>query len=153
MQEVKSWSLLKCRRHARRGFSMLEILVVLVIIGILISYVGPRVLGRASQARQQKAFADFRTIETALKIYRLDNYRYPNTAEGLEALVRRPDSGGARNWKDGGYIDRLPKDPWGQAYSYQQPGQHGEIDIATLGADGLIGGDGENKDLGNWEAP
>ena len=141
-----------CKAHSRRGFSLLEILVVLVIIGILISYVGPKVLGRASQARQQKAFADFRTIETALKIYRLDNYRYPNSAQGLEALVRRPDSGG-NNWKEGGYLDRLPKDPWGHPYNYQHPGQHGELDIFTLGADGIVGGDGENRDLGNWEAP
>ena len=138
--------------RAQRGFSLLEILVVLVIIGILISYVGPKVLGRASQARQQKVFADFRTIETALKIYRLDNYSYPNNAQGLEALVRQPDSG-AGNWKTDGYIDRLPKDPWGNPYNYQQPGQHGAIDLSTLGADALVGGSGENQDLGNWEAP
>ena len=152
MRDMNSWYLLRRGRHLRRGFSMLEILVVLVIIGILISYVGPQVLGRASQARQQKVFADFRTIETALKIYRLDNYRYPNTAEGLEALVRQPGSG-AGNWKEGGYLDRLPKDPWGQHYLYQQPGQHATIDLSSLGADGVIGGDGENKDLNNWEAP
>jgi len=139
-------------RHTQSGFSLLEVLVVMVIIGILMSYVGPKVFGRVSQARAQKVFADFRTIETALKIYRLDNYTYPSTQQGLQALVSRPSGGGGRNWKAGGYLDRLPKDPWGQAYQYRKPGQHGPFDIHTLGADGVAGGDGENADIGNWQS-
>ncbi len=138
-------------RPSQSGFSLLEVLVVMVIIGILMSYVGPKVFGRVSQARTQKVFADFRTIETALKIYRLDNYSYPSTEQGLQSLVSRPSGGGGRNWKAGGYLDRLPKDPWGRNYSYRKPGQKGPFDIQTLGADGAAGGEGEDSDLGNWQ--
>ncbi len=139
--------------HARKkkGFSLLEVLVVMVILGILMSYVGPKVFGRVAQARTQKVHADFRTIETALKIYRLDNYSYPNAQEGLGALVNRPSN--ARNWKQDGYLDRLPKDPWGRDYLYRRPGQHGPFDILSLGADGNLGGEGEDADIGNWQSP
>ena len=112
------------------------------------SYVGPKVFGRVGQARAQKVFADFRTIETALKIYRLDNYRYPGN---LQDLVRRPDNG-AQNWKSGGYLDRLPVDPWGNKYHYRYPGQNGSFDIYTWGADNRIGGDQEEADIGNWQS-
>ena len=139
-------------RSLRNGFSLLEVLVVMVIIGILMSYVGPKVFGRVSQARAQKVFADFRTIETALKIYRLDNYTYPSSEQGLGSLVARPAGATGRNWKAGGYLDRLPKDPWGKAYSYRKPGQHGPFDLQTLGADGVSGGNGEDADIGNWQA-
>jgi general secretion pathway protein G len=133
------------------GFSLVEILVVLVIMGLLISVVAPTVLNRADEARVQKAQADFKAIETALKIYRLDNYVYPTTEQGLEALVTPstldPEP---RNFKAGGYLAEVPVDPWGRPYLYLSPGERGEVDIYTLGADGLSGGEGQNADIGNW---
>lgn len=134
------------------GFSLVEILVVLVIMGLLISIVAPTVLNRADDARIQKAQADFKAIETALKIYRLDNYVYPTTEQGLEALINASSIDPApRNFKDGGYLAELPLDPWGRPYLYLSPGENGEIDIYTLGADGLSGGEDQNADIGNWK--
>jgi general secretion pathway protein G len=134
-----------------RGFSLVEILVVLVIMGLLISVVAPTVLNRADEARVQKVHADFKSIETELKIYRLDNYVYPTTEQGLEALVTAstldPEP---RNFKAGGYLQEVPLDPWGRPYLYLNPGEHGEVDIYSLGADGLSGGEGQNADIGNW---
>ena len=134
------------------GFSLVEILVVLVIMGLLISVVAPNVLNRADEARVQKVQADFKAIETALKIYRLDNYVYPTTEQGLQALVEKstldPEP---RNFKDGGYLQELPLDPWGRAYLYLSPGERSEIDIYSLGADGLSGGEDQNADIGNWK--
>lgn len=137
--------------HRSDGFSLVEILVVLVIMGLLISVVAPTVLNRADDARVQKVKADFKAIETALKIYRLDNYTYPTTEQGLAALVE-PSSLAPepRNFKAGGYLEEVPKDPWGRPYLYLSPGENGEVDIYTLGADGLSGGDGQNADIGNW---
>jgi general secretion pathway protein G len=137
--------------QAQRGFSLVEILVVLVIMGLLISVVAPTVLNRADDARIQKAYADFKSIETALKIYRLDNYVYPTTEQGLEALVE-PSSldPEPRNFKSGGYLQEVPFDPWGRPYLYLSPGENGEIDIYSLGADGVSGGEGQNGDIGNW---
>ena len=135
------------------GFSLVEILVVLVIMGLLISVVAPTVLNRADEARVQKAQADFNAIETALKIYRLDNYVYPTTEQGLEALVEAstldPEP---RNFQEGGYLEQLPFDPWGRPYLYLSPGENGAVDIYTLGADGLSGGEGQNADIGNWKS-
>lgn len=134
------------------GFSLVEILVVLVIMGLLISIVAPTVLNQADEARVQKAYADFKSIETALKIYRLDNYEYPSTEQGLEALVERSSiDPEPRNFKKGGYLSELPVDPWGRPYLYLSPGENGEIDIYTLGVDGLSGGEGQNADIGNWK--
>ena len=139
------------KKHAR-GFSLVEILVVLVIMGLLISIVAPTVLNRADEARIQKAQADFKAIETALKIYRLDNYVYPTTEQGLEALVEASSLDPVpRNFKQGGYLPEVPIDPWGRPYLYLNPGEHGEIDIYTLGADGLSGGEDQNADIGNWK--
>ena len=133
------------------GFSLIEILVVLVIMGLLISIVAPTVLNSADDARIQKVQADFKSIETALKIYRLDNYVYPTTEQGLEALVTpstlEPEP---RNFKRGGYLSELPMDPWGRPYLYLSPGENRETDIYSLGADGLQGGEGQNADIGNW---
>lgn len=141
---------MKARTNA--GFSLVEILVVLVIMGLLISVVAPTVLNRADEARVQKAQADFKAIETALKIYRLDNYVYPTTEQGLEALVEPstldPEP---RNFKQGGYLEEVPVDPWGRPYLYLSPGEHGEIDIYSLGADGLSGGEDQAADIGNWK--
>ena len=134
------------------GFSLVEILVVLVIMGLLISVVAPTVLNRADDARIQKVYADFKAIETALKIYRLDNYVYPNTEQSLDALVEAstldPEP---RNFKSGGYLSEMPRDPWGRPYLYLSPGENGEIDIYSLGADGVSGGEGQNADIGNWK--
>ena len=142
---------MKARTNA--GFSLVEILVVLVIMGLLISVVAPTVLNRADEARVQKAQADFKAIETALKIYRLDNYVYPTTEQGLEALVEASTmSPEPRNFKQGGYLSELPIDPWGRPYLYLSPGEHGEIDIYSLGADGLSGGEDQSADIGNWKA-
>ena len=134
------------------GFSLVEILVVLVIMGLLISVVAPTVLNRADEARVQKVHADFKSIETALKIYRLDNYVYPTTEQGLQALVEPstldPEP---RTFKQGGYLSELPIDPWGRPYLYLSPGERGEVDLYSLGADGLSGGEGQNADIGNWK--
>lgn len=134
------------------GFSLVEILVVLVIMGLLISVVAPTVLNRADEARVQKVHADFKAIETALKIYRLDNYSYPTTEQGLQALVEPSNlDPQPRNFKTGGYLAEVPMDPWGRPYLYLSPGEHGEVDIYSLGADGLSGGEGQNADIGNWK--
>lgn len=136
----------------KNGFSLIEILVVLVIMGLLISIVAPTVLNSADDARIQKVQADFKSIETALKIYRLDNYVYPTTEQGLEALIAPstldPEP---RNFKQGGYLSELPIDPWGRPYLYLSPGEYGEVDLYSLGADGLSGGEGQNGDIGNWK--
>jgi general secretion pathway protein G len=136
---------------AQRGFSLVEILVVLVIMGLLISIVAPTVLNTADDARVQKVYADFKAIETALKIYRLDNYVYPTTEQGLEALVEASSlDPQPRNFKAGGYLQEVPLDPWGRPYIYLSPGEHGEVDIYSLGLDGVSGGEGQNADIGNW---
>lgn len=138
-------------RAQQRGFSLVEILVVLVIMGLLISIVAPTVLNQADDARIKKAEADFKAIETALKIYRLDNFVYPTTEQGLEALVSAsPLDPQPRNFKEGGYLSEVPLDPWGRPYLYLSPGDNGEVDIYSFGADGLPGGEGQNADVGNW---
>lgn len=140
------------KAYRNGGFSLVEILVVLVIMGLLIAVVAPNVLNRADEARVQKAEADFKNIETALKIYRLDNYTYPTTEQGLEALVEPSSLDPVpRNFKKGGYLSELPIDPWGRPYLYLSPGENGEVDIYTLGADGLSGGEEQNADIGNWK--
>jgi general secretion pathway protein G len=134
------------------GFSLVEILVVLVILGLLVSVVAPTVLNRADEARVQKVYADFANIETALKLYRLDNFVYPTTEQGLEALVEASGLDPIpRNFKKGGYLERTPVDPWGRPYLYLSPGENGEFDLYSLGADGLSGGEDQNADLGNWD--
>lgn len=143
---------MKTLMSRQSGFSLLEIMVVLVIIGLLASLVAPRVLNRVDDARVQKVYADMRGIETALRLYQLDNFRLPTTDQGIEALVTKPNTDPVPlHWKDGGYLEALPKDPWGRPYLYMQPGEHGEFDLYTLGADGTPGGEGQNADLGNWQ--
>ena len=134
-----------------RGFSLIEILVVVVIIGILAAIVVPRVMDEPDRARVTKAQQDIQALVTALNMYRLDNYVYPSTEQGLEALVRRPaGQPEAPNWRQGGYLDRVPRDPWGRDYQYLHPGVHGEFDVWTFGANGMPGGDGVNAEIGNW---
>ncbi|MFT5692892.1 MAG: general secretion pathway protein G [Oceanicoccus sp.] len=146
----------KMMRKKQTGFSLIEIMVVLVIIGLLVSVVAPNVLDRADDARIQKVEADFKAIETTLKIYRLDNYSYPTSDQGLEALVERPTVDPIpANWKKNGYLSSLPVDPWGRPYNYLSPAEYGsgEFDIFTLGADGVTGGEDQNTDRGNWTKP
>ena len=133
------------------GFSLLELMVVVVILSVLALVVVPRVIDRPDQARAARAKADIAAIASAVKLYRLDNYRYPTTEQGLEALVE-PSSldPEPRNFKAGGYLEELPLDPWGRPYLYLSPGENGEFDLYSLGADGLSGGEGQNEDIGNW---
>ena len=131
------------RARTQRGFTLIEIMVVVVIIGMLATLILPKVLGRQDQAFQAKAKADIRALSSAVKLYKLDNYKYPSSSEGLAALTAGGNEGK-------GYIDTLPRDPWGNAYQYQSPGQHLEFDIWTTGADGRSGGTEVNRDIGNW---
>lgn len=134
-----------------RGFTLIEILVVVVILGILAAIVVPRVMERPGEARVTRAKQDIQGVVTALSLYKLDNFVYPAGEQGLDALVAKPaGQPEAPNWK-GPYLDRVPKDPWNRPYQYQHPGQHGEIDVYSFGADGKPGGDGEAADVGNWD--
>ena len=134
--------------ETQRGFTLIEVMVVVVILGILAAFIVPKLMDRPDAARIAKAKSDIGAIESALNLYRLDNHRYPATDDGLEALVNKPAN--APTWKEGGYLERLPMDPWGKPYQYLSPGIHGTVDIFSLGADGAEGGDGANTDLGNW---
>ncbi len=133
-------------KHTQQGFTLIEVMVVVVILGILAAIVVPRIMDRPDEARKVKAQQDIRAMEAALNLYRLDNYNYPSTDQGLEALSQKPVPDPPR-WKEGGYIDRLPMDPWQHPYQYLSPGSHGNIDIYSMGPDGQSGTD---DDIGNW---
>lgn len=133
----------------QQGFTLLEVMVVVVILGILASFVVPNLLGNKERADQQKVVTDIVALENAVDMYKLDTSQYPSTDDGLEALVVAP-SNKPRNYRPDGYIKRLPKDPWGNDYMLLSPGDHGVIDIFSYGADGQEGGDGINSDIGNW---
>jgi general secretion pathway protein G len=140
------------RRSAENGFTLVELMVVIVIIGLLTTLVALTVLPNLGKAADQKAKADIATLDQAMELYRLNNLTYPSTADGLQALVKPPASlTDPARYQAGGYIKKLPNDPWGRPYLYASPGQHGTFDISTLGADGAPGGTGENADIGNWQ--
>jgi general secretion pathway protein G len=133
------------------GFTLIELMVVVVILALLATFVVPQIMDRPEQARVVKAQQDIRSLESALKMYKLDNFAYPSTDQGLEALVKKPDGNPKpRNYNPKGYLESLPQDPWGNDYLYLNPGEHGEIDIYSLGADGAAGGTGYDADIGNW---
>jgi general secretion pathway protein G len=136
------------------GFTLIELMVVIVILGILAGLIVPRIMGRPEEARRTKARIQMESMETALKLYKLDNGVYPSTEQGLEALVEPPTVGEIpRAWRQGGYLEKrkLPKDPWGNPYVYLSPGLHDDFDLISYGADGNPGGDGKDRDIQNWE--
>ncbi|OPX55036.1 type II secretion system major pseudopilin GspG [Oceanospirillum multiglobuliferum] len=138
------------KKQRQQGFTLIEIMVVVVILGILGALVAPSILGRPDEARVTVAKNDIRQISNALDMYKLDNFGYPNQQQGLKALVEKPDT--AKNWNPDGYLDQMPLDPWGNAYIYVRPGQKSRhFDLYSLGADGAEGGEGVDADIGNWD--
>ena len=137
-------------QRLRRGCTLIELMVVLVIIGVLAALIVPNVLDRTDDARATAARADINNLMQALKLYKLDNQRYPSAEQGLEALIKKPGAGAVPpNWRP--YLDKLPADPWSRPYQYIFPGVKGEVDVFSLGADGQAGGDGKNADIGSWQ--
>jgi general secretion pathway protein G len=146
---LNSW-----KKQRLRGFTLIELMVVIVILGILALYVAPKIMDRPDEAKQVKAKMDIASLETALKLYKLDNGFYPSTEQGLSALVQVPQSGQIpKKWKQGGYLEKeqVPKDPWGNPFLYLSPGNHGDFDLLSYGADGIAGGEGTDRDINNWE--
>ncbi|CAB3790058.1 type II secretion system major pseudopilin GspG [Paraburkholderia fynbosensis] len=140
------------RSRRQRGFTLIEIMVVIAILGILAALIVPKIMSRPDEARRVAAKQDIGTMMQALKLYRLDNGRYPTQEQGLRALIEKPSADPVpSNWKDGGYLERLPNDPWGNAYQYLNPGVHAEIDVFSYGADGKAGGEGNDSDVGSWQ--
>lgn len=138
------------RHQLQRGFTLIELMVVLVIIGVLAALIVPNVLDRAEDARVMAARSDVSNLMQAIKLYKLDNQRTPTAEQGLQALLTKPTSGLIpSNWKP--YVEKLPNDPWGRPYQYLNPGIKGEIDVMSLGADGQVGGEGKNADIGSWQ--
>lgn len=139
-------------KRLQAAFTLIEIMVVVVILGILATIIVPKIVSRPDQAKVVKAKQDILALESALELYKLDNGFYPSTDQGLQALVVKPESDPVpQQWKDGGYLKRLRQDPWGRPYYYLNPGEHGEIDIFSYGADGQPGGEGYNAEIGNWD--
>ncbi len=139
------------RTKNQKGFTLIEILVVVFIIGLLATIILPKIMGRQEEAQRTKAMADIKNIQTALDLFKLDNGFYPSTEQGLEALVKRPETGRIpERWKEGGYLNKTPKDPWGKPYVYLSPGSHGDYDLISYGADGEAGGEGKNADIESW---
>jgi len=143
---------MKRRQKKMQGFTLIEIMVVLVIIGLLVGLVGPSLFNVLSDANRKKVFADFKNIDTSLSMYRLHNFNYPTSEQGLQALVEKTTIDPVpRKFQEDGYMPRIPPDPWGRDYVYLSPGEHGKYDLYTLGRDGVPGGEGEDADIGNWQ--
>ncbi len=144
-----------CPNRVREaGFTLIELLVVLVIIGILAGYIGPKIMGHPEEAKRTKATLEIQAMDTALKMYKLDNGMYPTTEQGLQSLVEPPAVGKLPpKWRDGGYLEKgkVPLDPWGNNYVYLSPGLNGDFDLTSYGADGEAGGEGNDKDINNWD--
>ncbi len=141
-------------KFGSRGFTLIELMVVIVILGILAGLIVPRIMGRPEEAKQLKAKIQIESLETTLKLYKLDNGSYPDTQQGLQALIEKPETGTIpKKWRQGGYLEkgRLPKDPWGNQFIYLSPGAHADYDIISYGADGVTGGEGKNTDINSWE--
>jgi general secretion pathway protein G len=141
-------------KYDNRGFTLIELMVVIIILGILAMYVAPKIMSRPGEARQVKARLDIQNLENALKLYKLDNGIYPTTEQGLQALVEQPETGAVpKKWKSGGYLEKgkVPKDPWGNDFVYLSPGLKSDFDIISYGLDGVPGGEEENKDVNNWD--
>lgn len=141
-------------KRGSSGFTLIELMVVIVILGILAGLIIPRIMGRPEEARQMKAQVQIESIETALRLYKLDNGSYPSTEQGLQALVEAPTVGELpRAWREGGYLEKgkVPNDPWGNEYVYLSPGVHGEYDLSSYGAEGQPGGEGKDKDINSWD--
>ncbi len=139
---------------SRRGFTLIEIMVVIVILALLAALIGPKIIGRSDDAKLTDAKLQIRNFETALKLYKLDNGVYPSTEQGLMSLLEKPTSGMVpRNWRTGGYMEGrvLPKDPWGTDYIYISPGEHGDYDLCSFGVDGVKGGEGAGADICSWD--
>lgn len=138
------------KRHKQSGFTLIELMVVVVILAILAGFVVPKLMDRPDEARIVKAKQDIQAISSALQLYKLDNYQFPSTDQGLDALVQKPSGDPEpKNWKP--LLDQLPNDPWGNAYLYLSPGENGDFDLFTYGADGVDGGEGVNATIGNWQ--
>lgn len=144
----------KLTTNNNRGFTMIELMVVIVILGILAGLIVPRIMDRPTQAKQLKAKMTIESLSAALKLYKLDNGSYPTTEQGLQALVQAPETGGQmKNWRKGGYLEKgkVPKDPWDNEFIYISPGAHGDFDLISYGADGASGGEDKNWDINSWE--
>ena len=138
--------------NSEKGFTLIEIMVVIIILGILASFVALNLTGQTEEARRTQARVQMETFKTALKLYKLDNGSYPSTEQGLQALVKPPEVGKLpRKWREGGYIDKIPKDPWGNEYVYLSPGMYGDFDIMSYGDDNEPGGEGKDADVNSWE--
>ena len=142
------------KQNGIRGFTLIELMVVIVILGILAGLIVPRIMGRPEEAKQLKAKLTIESLETSLRLYKLDTGSYPTTEQGLQALIERPDTGNVpKGYRDSGYLEkgRVPRDPWENEFVYLSPGVNGEYDIVSYGADGIPGGEGKNKDIKSWE--
>jgi len=153
MDKIKKYSGMRSFPGGNQGFTLIELMVVIVILGILAAIIAPRIIGRTDEAKVTEAKVQIKNFETAIKLYKLDNGRYPATDQGLNALVSKPTTGIIpRNWRKGGYLEnrKIPFDPWGNPYIYASPGLHGDYDILSLGGDGARGGEGFDSDVESW---
>lgn len=145
-------TMMQRRLNSKQGFTLIELMVVIVILGLLAGIVAPKIINYIGEGERTQAESNIKSLETALNMYRLDSGIYPDTEQGLQALVEAPSTGTLpRKWRKGGYIEKIPKDPWGNDYIYICPGAHGDFDLMSYGKDGMSGGEDDNADINNWE--